>query len=498
MIVKVSRPARESVSQSQARPSPSSAAVTDGPRLYDTFLRANPEFDATSTLDALRGTEYARLDAQDHVYLDYTGGGLYAERQVREHLALLTNGVFGNPHSKNLTSLAMADLVEQTRDDVLRFFNASPDEYMVVFTTNATGALKLVGESYPFVPGSILLLTADNHNSVNGIREFARRKSAAVRYVPLMQSDLRIDRDALTRELAAAPSASHKLFGFPAQSNFSGVQHPLGWISDAQAQGWQVLVDAASFVPSNRLDLSRVHPDFVALSFYKMFGYPTGVGCLIARKAAAATLVRPWYAGGTITFSTVASLDHYLTPGPAGFEDGTLNYLSLPAVSIGLDYIDSIGLDVIHTRVMCLTGWLLDQLSAIRHSSGSPVVRVYGPTDVRQRGGTIQTNFFDRDGVRIDCYRAEQMANSERISLRAGCHCNPGAREAAFGFSREDVAACFRHADRISYDEFQHQIEGKTTGALRLSVGLASNFEDVSRYLEFARSFVDRSVSDLS
>src|SRR6266566_8110660 len=52
--------------------------------------------------------------------------------------------------------------------------------------------------------------------------------------------------------------------------------------------GWDVLVDCAAFVP---------------LSFSKIFGYPTGVECLLARKAALAKLRRPWYAGGTITLS---------------------------------------------------------------------------------------------------------------------------------------------------------------------------------------------------
>ena len=65
------------------------------------------------------------------------------------------------------------------RSAVLRFFNASPDEWVVVFTTNASQALKLVGESYPFGPGGRYLLTFDNHNSVNGIREFARARGAA-------------------------------------------------------------------------------------------------------------------------------------------------------------------------------------------------------------------------------------------------------------------------------------------------------------------------------
>src|SRR5205807_8418562 len=91
----------------------------------------------------------------------------------------------------------------------------------------------------------------------------------------------------------------------PAQSNFSGVQHPLDWIEVAHRYGWDVLLDAASFTPTNRLDLSRWQPDFVVQSFYKMFGYPTGVGCLVARKAALAKLRRPWFAGGTITVSSI-------------------------------------------------------------------------------------------------------------------------------------------------------------------------------------------------
>ena len=64
------------------------------------------------------------------------------------------------------------------------------------------------------------------------------------------------------------------LFAYPAQSNYTGVQHDLNWIAEAQKRGWHVLLDAAAFVPTNRLDLSVHHPDFVSLSFYKIFGIP--------------------------------------------------------------------------------------------------------------------------------------------------------------------------------------------------------------------------------
>src|SRR4051812_13959487 len=66
------------------------------------FRRTYPAYDTTSALDTLRATEYARIDREGHVYLDYTGGGLYAESQLREHMALLQGNVFGNPHSRNL------------------------------------------------------------------------------------------------------------------------------------------------------------------------------------------------------------------------------------------------------------------------------------------------------------------------------------------------------------------------------------------------------------
>src|SRR5712692_7551565 len=117
---------------------------------YETFLHTYPSFLSTQSLDDLRAREYARLDAGNHIYLDYTGGGLYAMSQVQAHHDLLADSVFGNPHSSNPTSMAMTRRVEQARQFVLHFFQASPEEYMIIFTANASTALKLVGEAYPF------------------------------------------------------------------------------------------------------------------------------------------------------------------------------------------------------------------------------------------------------------------------------------------------------------------------------------------------------------
>lgn len=511
-------------SRSKATESP--AAATSGPvptgleAELARFREAYPAFDTTAVLDELRGTEYGRLDALGQTYLDYTGGGLYAASQLRDHQTMLADAVLGNPHSENLPSRAMTDRIEATRAHILQFFSASPEEYEVIFTPNATGALRLVGEAYPFGAGDNYLLTFDNHNSVNGIREFARAKGARVSYIAVTPQEMRVNRDPLGQQFSrTAPGGhrlvgrlvdglrggrkgGHNLFAYPAQSNFSGVQHPLEWIAEAQAAGWDVLLDAAAFAPTNQLDLSRWHPDFVPLSFYKIFGYPTGVGALLARHQALAKLRRPWYAGGNITFSSVQAAEKpgggfYRTPGSAGFEDGTLNYLSIPAVDVGLRHITAIGLDTIHARVMCLTGWLLDALTDLRHSNGNPIVRIYGPRGTKMRGATIALNVFDAADALIDSNVVEQHANAAGISLRAGCHCNPGAREIALGYSEADMAASFRDKDQLSYDQFVQVISGKTTGAARASLGLATTFADVYRLREFARSYRDVTVADI-
>ena len=118
--------------------------------------------------------QYGRLAKNGQVYLDYTGGNLYAQSQIDQHFELLKSNVLGNPHSTNPTSKLSTELVEASRAKVLDYFKAS--DYFCVFTQNASASLKIIGETYPFCENSALLLLADNHNSVNGIREFSSKK----------------------------------------------------------------------------------------------------------------------------------------------------------------------------------------------------------------------------------------------------------------------------------------------------------------------------------
>jgi len=368
----------------------------------------------------LRAREFSRLDAAGCAYLDYTGSGLYAESLIHADTHRLLHSVSGNPHSDP----CMAECIERTRADLLAWLDADPRDYTVIFTANATAALRLIGESYPFTS---LTLSADNHNSVNGLRRFARRRGASVRYLPL-DDQLRIDDE----------PTGQGLFAYPAQSNFSGVQHPLTWPRDGD-----VLLDAAAFVPTNALSLRACMATFVVVSFYKMFGYPTGVGALIVRHDALKRLKRPWFSGGTVERVWVSQRRHKLKAGAEGFEDGTPNFLALAALGSGLAFMREVGIERLHRRVMHLATLLRRRLT------DDPRIRVYGPAETQ--GGVVT---FNVEGVSFE--RVERAARDANVAIRSGCFCNPGAAERAFASDGQ-------------------------MGAVRASVGMASTEHDILR-----------------
>jgi len=208
-------------------------------------------------------------------------------------------------------------------------------------------------------------------------------------------------------------------------------------------------------------------------------------------------LQRPWFAGGTITVASVKGDKYYLHQGAEGFEDGTLNYLTIPAVEIGLNHISSIGYEPIHQRVMDLTGWLIKKLANIQHTNGQKLISIYGPESIENRGGTLAMNFYDPNGHFIDHLRVEARANEMGISLRSGCFCNPGDGEMALGLSADELTSCFAIKTNFEYQDFRTCLVEKSTGAVRVSLGLVSNFDDVYKMVKLAESFVDKKFSEI-
>lgn len=444
-----------------------------------------------TAIAALRDKDFARLDEQQQIYLDYTGAALSPSSLVTSQHNQVNQSILGNPHSTNPSSKLSTQLVENAREEILSFFNADPLKYTVVYTANASAAIKLVAESFPFRRGSALLLSTDNHNSVLGIREFARRAGANVQYIPLT-SDLRLSSEveSLLHRGRHRVKKYASLFAYPAQSNFSGVKHPLSYTNTGRSIGWYTLLDAAAFVPSSTLDLSKCTPDFVPVSFYKVFGFPTGVGALIVRRDCLPLLRRPWFAGGTVAFSSVQTGLHALHSGAEGFEDGTLNFAAIGAISKGLQYMRTIGMKHVTNHVKKLTIVLLQGLRSIRWRNGRRAVRIYGPEDEIMRGGCVALDVVNENGMRVDARLVEKTSAKCGISLRVGCFCNPGAAEHALGIPEQAVRKCLKKIQGDFSISGMSQCVGRGyLGCVRVSVGLANNERDVGMFLMFLQDF---------
>lgn len=250
-----------------------------------------------------------------------------------------------------------------------------------------------------------------------------------------------------------------------------------------------MLLDAAAFLPTARLDLSRWHPDLVVASWYKVMGYPTGIGSLVVRRELLERLVRPWFAGGTIGVASVAQVRHTLAPDEVGFEDGTIDYLGIPAIGIGLRFIERVGIEAIGERVRRLTDELLRRLGELRHRDGAPLVRFYGPRTTESRGGTIPFNLLAPDGRVVDFREVEAAAAERRISLRTGCFCNPGASETARGITADDMARIFALGRMPTLEAIREIIPDKALGAVRVSPGPVTNARDLDRVVELVAGF---------
>ncbi|EJU02540.1 PLP-dependent transferase [Dacryopinax primogenitus] len=479
---------------------------------YTQFLRTYPEYRDTAALDTLRKQDFTRLGNTKETYVDYMGGHLYPESLVRAHAEFLAQHVMGNTHSVSNSSAISAAHAAEARREVLAFFDAPPG-YAVIFTPNATGALKLIGESYPFGQGSTYLLPGDCHNSVNGIRQFASSSGADVAYL-CCQAHGGIDLEEAQRETLSgtdiisdsskrmlserAPQKGNpSLFVITGMSNISNTKTPLSIAEQAGARGWHTLVDAAALAPTAHISL-RENPavDAMVVSFYKMFGYPTGIGALIAKESFLRQLKRPWFAGGTVDVVQVPgtlvtmSLELY-----EQFEDGTINYLGLPAITNGLRYLAP-KLPLIQTRVGPLFAWLSTELQKLKHeTTGAPVVKILSrqPSSVpegkdrwqvmnKEIGYTLSMIFFDAEGNMFPNSFIEHAAAQKRISLRTGCVCNPGGAAAILGI--EHNMALLKLG--VTYKDFEYWV-GRELGVVRVSLGMVTDFEDVWRVWAFAR-----------
>ncbi|XP_045633836.1 molybdenum cofactor sulfurase [Ursus americanus] len=451
------------------------------------------------SLRELRQREFGRLAGT--VYLDHAGATLFPQSQLTSFTKDLMENVYGNPHSQNISSRLTHDTVEHVRYRILAHFHTSPEDYSVIFTAGSTAALKLVAEAFPWVSpgpesgGSRFCYLTDSHTSVVGMRKVAMALN--VTCVPVRPEDMR---RAETRGSGArAPDGQPPhLFCYPAQSNFSGTRYPLSWIAEVQAgrRGpvavpgrWFVLLDAASYVSTSALDLSVHQADFVPISFYKIFGFPTGLGALLVNNRVAPLLRKTYFGGGTAA-AYLAGDDFYIPRRSVAerFEDGTISFLDVIALKHGFDALERLtgGMENITLHTFTLAQYTYTALSALRYPSGAPVVRIYSDSEFSSpevQGPVINFNVLDPSGNIIGYSQVDKMASLYNIHLRTGCFCNTGACQRHLGLSDEMVKKHLE-AGHVCGDNVD-LIDGQPTGSVRISFGYMSTLEDAQAFLTF-------------
>ncbi|XP_019341286.1 molybdenum cofactor sulfurase isoform X2 [Alligator mississippiensis] len=434
-------------------------------------------------------------------YLDHAGATLFADSLLKGFMDDLRENIYGNPHSQNISSKLTYDTIEHVRYRILQHFNTTAEDYTVIFTSGSTAALKLVAETFPWIPegakepSSRFCYLTDSHTSVVGMRGITAMMN--VLSVPVQPKDMLLlekNKEPAKEQNCTTPH----LFCYPAQSNFSGTKYPLSWIRKIKSRElcpgripgkWFVLLDAAAFVSTSPLDLTVHTADFVAISFYKIFGFPTGLGALLVNNEIAPFLRKIYFGGGTAA-AYLAGEDFYSPRQSVAerFEDGTVSFLDIIALKHGFDALERLtgGMENIKQHTFALAHYTYTVLSTLKYTNGAPVVYIYSDTDFSNpdvQGPIINFNVLDENGDIIGYSQVDKMASLYNIHVRTGCFCNTGACQQHLGISNEDIKRNLQ-AGHMCGDDIDI-IDGRPTGSVRISFGYMSTFEDAQNFLKF-------------
>ncbi|TRX97574.1 hypothetical protein FHL15_001329 [Xylaria flabelliformis] len=448
-------------------------------------------------IEAIRKEEFPML--HDGIYLDHAGTTLYSKSLMDSFTTEMMKNMFGNPHSASTSSRCTMSRIENIRHRVLRFFNADPAEFDLIFVANATAGIKLVSDAFRGCPeGFDFYYHQASHTSLVGVRQEARNSLC------LDTKDVdewitgRFESDMASRSRAT-------LFAYPAQSNMDGRRYPLSWCqglrkaSSRTEHRLYTLLDAAAYVTTSPLDLSNAAsaPDFTVLSFYKIFGFPDLGGLIVKRDTASILKQRRYFGGGTVDTVVCAKEQWHASKTEnlhEALEDGTLPIHNIIALGSALEVHHKLygSMTDVALHTSFLASKLYRGLKNLRHSNGEPVCVMYSiPTDdaktVLGNGPIVAFNLRSQLGAWISLAEFEKLAVLKKIHVRTGGLCNPGGVAAALGLEpweiRQNFSAGFRCGNENDI------INGKPTGVIRVSLGAMSTLSDVERLTAFVEEF---------
>ncbi|KAJ4986264.1 molybdenum cofactor sulfurase [Stagonosporopsis vannaccii] len=460
----------------------------------ETLLTEAKRMAYNTRVEIMRQTEYPML--RGVTYLDHGGTTLASRSLMDAFCTQMKASILSNPHSDASRPSFSALMVEQTRQKVLRLFSADPVHWDVVFTANATAAVKLVMECFAgHEQGFDYLYHRNAHTSLVGVREQAQNSRCLV-----TAEDM--DSWLSGRLFPGQKSSNHRhtLFAYPAQSNMNGERLPLKWSSQIRASSVHghtyTLLDAAALVSTSPLDLSDhiAAPDFIAMSFYKIFGFPD-LGALLVRKASAHVLQRRRYFGGGTTemIGCIGTpwVERKESSVHARLEDGTIAIRSILALSCAIDTHTNLfgGLAQVSKHTGWLAKTLYDRLKSLKHANGISVCHLYKATastydDSTSQGATVTFNVRQSDGSWKSGFEVGAMLRANEIHVRTGSLCNPAGMAFALGLSGQDLREAFDSGFRCNRpgDDIRGDVP---FGMIRATLGAMSTLGDVETLVGF-------------
>ncbi|KAJ7655303.1 molybdenum cofactor sulfurase [Mycena polygramma] len=439
-------------------------------------------------------------------YLDYAASSPAPLSTFHRFSEAIATTLYSNPHSRSSSSVATSLEIEQCRGRVLEDLFGLDEaqkrsQWDVIFTAGATASMKLVGDAFSWQEGSKYCYLKQSHTSLVGVRGCALSRGAVV--APMDVDDMLE---------SSQDDSSPTLFAYASQCNATGQRLGLGYsrLLKERHPSACILLDAAAHLSTAVLDLGSVPldlaPDFIACSFYKIVGYPTGLGCLVVKRSSASFLQRNGYfGGGTIDAISVSSPlwsrpRRSLIPGPIHerFEDGTLPFLSIVALGHALD--THRGLYKSHRHVSAHVSALLRfatrELSLIHHANGRPVVRQhqsFGASKyLEDPGPIIGFSLLDPSSEYIGHVHLEQLATVNGLQIRTGGLCNTGVLASTFDMSDQDLMdeydrgrSCWDDEEFSGADDHSN----RPLGIARISFGASSIIDDVLQWVSFIRRY---------